>query len=89
MHRVSSGAYAYRSSKAALNKAMQTLAEDLKEEGVIVCPLHPGWVTTDMGGPDADISPSESASGIIALIDGLTVDDSGRFFKWNGEEHPW
>ena len=44
------GFYAYRSSKAALNKVMQTLAIQLAKENVIVCPVNPGWVQTDMGG---------------------------------------
>jgi len=55
----------------------------------MVCPIHPGWVQTDMGGPEADISPQESASSIISFIDNLTMEQSGRFWQWNGEEHPW
>jgi len=83
------GFYAYRSSKAAVNKVMQGLAVDLRSENMIVCPVHPGWVQTEMGGANADISPQESASGLIRLIDRLELSDSGRFLKWNGEEHPW
>lgn len=83
------GSVAYRSSKAAVNKVMQVLAEEVKAHGVIVCPMHPGWVRTDMGGEDGDISTSESASGIISVIDGLTIEQTGQFFKWNGEQHPW
>jgi NAD(P)-dependent dehydrogenase (short-subunit alcohol dehydrogenase family) len=83
------GFYAYRSSKAAVNKVMQGLAVDLRSENMIVCPIHPGWVQTDMGGANADLSAQESASGLIQLIDRLKLSDSGRFFKWNGEEHPW
>jgi NAD(P)-dependent dehydrogenase (short-subunit alcohol dehydrogenase family) len=84
-----SGFYAYRSSKAAVNKVMQGLAVDLRSENMIVCPVHPGWVQTEMGGANADISPQESASGLIQMIDRLELSDSGRFLKWNGEEHPW
>jgi len=83
------GFYAYRSSKAAVNKVMQGLAVDLRSENMIVCPVHPGWVQTEMGGANADLSAQESASGLIQLIDRLKLSDSGRFFKWNGEEHPW
>jgi NAD(P)-dependent dehydrogenase (short-subunit alcohol dehydrogenase family) len=89
LQRKGSGSYIYRSSKAAVNKVMQLLAEDLHEHGIVVCPVHPGWVQTDMGGAAADLTAQESAAGLIRLIDGLTLSDSGRFFKWNGEEHPW
>jgi len=84
-----SGYYAYRSSKAAVNKVMQGLAVDLRSENMIVCPVHPGWVQTEMGGANADLSAEESAAGLIKLIDRLELSDSGRFLKWNGEEHPW
>jgi NAD(P)-dependent dehydrogenase (short-subunit alcohol dehydrogenase family) len=83
------GNYAYRSSKAAVNKVMQGLAVDLRSENIIVCPVHPGWVQTDMGGAKADLTVQESASGLIQTIDRLQLSDSGHFLKWNGEEHPW
>ena len=83
------GAYAYRASKAAVNKVMHTLAQDLAEENIIVALIHPGWVRTDMGGKVADISVQESANGIYRLVTALTLNDSGRFFKWTGEPHPW
>jgi NAD(P)-dependent dehydrogenase (short-subunit alcohol dehydrogenase family) len=85
----STGNYAYRSSKAGVNKVMQGLAVDLRSENIIVCPVHPGWVQTDMGGSKADLTVKESASGLIRLIDRLELSDSGHFLKWNGEEHPW
>lgn len=85
----SRGKYAYRSSKAAVNKVMQVLALDLEEDGIIVSILHPGWVQTDMGGEEADISPQESAAGLFKVILSLKKTDSGRFLKWTGEEHPW
>jgi NAD(P)-dependent dehydrogenase (short-subunit alcohol dehydrogenase family) len=83
------GSYAYRSSKAAVNKVMQGLAIDLAEDGIIVSLVHPGWVQTDMGGAQADITPQESAVGIFRIAENLAQSDSGRFLKWNGEEHPW
>lgn len=83
------GMYAYRSSKAAVNKVMQVLANELKPKGIIVCPIHPGWVKTDMGGDNADITVDESASGIIKLSRGLTLERSGTFYTWQGEEHVW
>ncbi len=87
--RARGGAYAYRSSKAAVNKAMQGLAIDLAGEGICVAVMHPGWVRTSMGGPEAEIEPAESARGIFAVATGLTFADSGRFLKWDGSEHPW
>lgn len=82
------GYYVYSSAKAAGNRIMQILAVDLKEKGISVAYIHPGYVQTDMGGPEADITPDESASGIRQVIAGLSLETSGKFFKWNGEEHP-
>ena len=83
------GMYIYSTTKAALSKASQILALDWKEESITVALMHPGWVRTDMGGPNADISAEESAAGIRAVVAGLTKEDSGKFYKWNGEIHPW
>ena len=83
------GMYIYSTTKAALSKASQILALDWKEEPITVALMHPGWVRTDMGGPNADISAEESAAGIRAVVAGLTKKDSGKFYKWNGEIHPW
>jgi NAD(P)-dependent dehydrogenase (short-subunit alcohol dehydrogenase family) len=83
------GSYAYRSSKAAVNKIMQLVAMDLAQYGIIACPFHPGWVRTDMGGTGADISVEESVSGLRATIAGLTQKDSGRFWQWNGQTLDW
>ena len=89
LSRKSAGYYAYRSSKAAVNKVMQLLANELRGEGIVACPVHPGWVRTEMGGYDAELSVEESARGLIALLDGLTLERSGRFWQWNGTELPW
>ncbi len=83
------GFYGYASAKAGVNKVMQALALDLKADGIAVSMVHPGWVKTDMGGPGADITAEESAAGIRKVIDGLGVETTGRFYKWNGEIHPW
>ncbi|TCK04230.1 SDR family oxidoreductase [Marinobacterium mangrovicola] len=88
-HDGGSSLLAYRSSKAAANKAMQGLALELRSDGVIVCPVLPGWVQTDMGGASASETPEESASGIIKLAQRLTLKDSGHFFTWRGDEYPW
>ncbi|MCY4198602.1 MAG: SDR family oxidoreductase [Gammaproteobacteria bacterium] len=83
------GMYIYSSTKAALSRATQILAIDWKEAPITVALMHPGWVKTDMGGPNADITPEESAAGIISVIAKMTKADSGTFYKWNGEIHPW
>lgn len=83
------GMYAYSTSKAAVSKVGQILAMDWKDDGISVCVVHPGWVRTDMGGPQAEISPEESASGIRSVIASMGLADSGKFYKWNGEIHPW
>lgn len=85
----SSGDFIYRSSKAAVNAVMKSLAGDLKSEGITVAVLHPGWVRTDMGGPDAAIEAPESVTGIRAVIAGLKESDSGRFLNYDGTEIPW
>jgi NAD(P)-dependent dehydrogenase (short-subunit alcohol dehydrogenase family) len=61
----------------------------VKERGIAVCTVHPGYVQTDMGGPDADITALESASGIRDVAARMTLENSGTFWKWNGEVHPW
>lgn len=83
------GLYAYGATKAAVNRLMRSLAFDLRDKGVTVALVHPGWVQTDMGGANAEITPQESAAGIKQVLDGLTLEDTGKFFKWNGEEHAW
>ena len=85
----SSGDFIYRSSKAAVNAVMKSLAGDLKSEGITVAVLHPGWVRTDMGGPDAAIEAPESVTGMRAVIAGLKESDSGRFLNYDGTEISW
>jgi NAD(P)-dependent dehydrogenase (short-subunit alcohol dehydrogenase family) len=81
--------YSYSSSKAASNRVMTMLARDLKDRGVTVCLMHPGWVKTEMAGAVADIEPHESATGIIRVIAAATLADSGKFLKWDGGIHDW
>ena len=83
------GMLVYSTTKAALSKVAQVLAIDWKAEPITVALMHPGWVKTDMGGPHAQITAEESASGIRKVIAGLAKADSGKFYKWNGEVHPW
>jgi NAD(P)-dependent dehydrogenase (short-subunit alcohol dehydrogenase family) len=83
------GYYSYAASKAGLNRLMRSVATDLKDRGIIIALIHPGYVQTDMGGPGAEITPHESASGIIKVAAAWTLDRSGDFYRWNGEQHPW
>ncbi len=80
---------AYRSSKAALNKLTQGLATDLEDEGICCIAMHPGWVQTDMGGAEADITVQESAEGILKVIQSITLDDTGKFIDWDGTPRSW
>ncbi|QSA98788.1 SDR family oxidoreductase [Methylococcus sp. EFPC2] len=83
------GSILYRSSKAALNSAMKSLAIDLRPRGIGVLILHPGWVKTDMGGSQAPTEPEESIAGMIRIIENFRPEDSGRFLNFKGEELPW
>jgi NAD(P)-dependent dehydrogenase (short-subunit alcohol dehydrogenase family) len=82
--------YGYRSSKAALNAVMRSMAIDLgRKHGIIAIPIHPGWVRTDMGGPRATTEPAQSIAGMRKVIAGLTQEMSGRFWSYDGSEIPW
>jgi NAD(P)-dependent dehydrogenase (short-subunit alcohol dehydrogenase family) len=83
------GNYAYRSSKAALNAAMKGLSHALAQHGIGVLLLHPGWVRTRMGGPDAPLTPAQSVHGMRALVENFRPEMSGRFFRYDGTEIPW
>lgn len=85
----SGGYWAYRMSKAAVNMAMKSLAVGLAPEGFRVVALNPGWVQTDMGGPNAQISAGESVAGMLGVIGALSTADSGSFFDWRGNRVPW
>ncbi len=85
----STGYLPYRTSKAALNMAWRTLAIEYREQGLITAVFDPGWVKTRMGGPNAPVTPESSVAGMRAIIEGLTIDDSGGFFRRSGEQVPW
>jgi NAD(P)-dependent dehydrogenase (short-subunit alcohol dehydrogenase family) len=85
----SGGAYLYRTSKTATNMMMKNLAITLKPRDIAVLTLHPGWVQTDMGGANAQITPEVSVAGMRAVIDALSVDSTGRFLSYDGRENPW
>jgi len=83
------GSYLYRSSKAAVNMVVKSLSIDLKPLGIIAVVFHPGWVKTDMGGPNALITAEQSVSGMRRVTDRLVPADSGKFFGYDGQEIPW
>ncbi len=83
------GAYAYRMSKAALNMAVRSMSTELRAEGFVTVLLHPGWVQTEMGGPGATLPAPDSVRGMLRIIDGLSLEHSGRFFDYQGVEVPW
>ncbi|MBL4572795.1 MAG: SDR family oxidoreductase [Gammaproteobacteria bacterium] len=83
------GSYIYRSSKAALNSVVKSLAIDLAEEGFSAAVLHPGWVLTDMGGPNALIDTETSVAGMLKVIDELDLQSSGSFFNYDGSIIAW
>ena len=85
----SGGYYGYRASKAALNAFGKSLANDLREQGISVAQIHPGFVQTRMVGFNGDISAEESALGIAERIDELSIETSGCFLHSNGTPLPW
>ena len=85
----SGGMYIYRTSKTALNQVIKSLSIDFKEDNFIVVALHPGWVQTDMGGPNALIDTKTSVKGLIEVIDSLTPKNSGKFYNYDGSPIPW
>lgn len=81
--------YGYAVSKAALNMVTRQLAAELRDQGTAVVALDPGWVRTDLGGPNARVSPEESVRGLAAVLDRVDVADTGRWFNRRGEEVDW
>ncbi|XP_066557106.1 C-signal [Amia ocellicauda] len=81
--------YPYRASKAALNLVNRILAADLMAEGILCTVLHPGWVRTDMGGPEGELSTEESISALLPVIYNLSEKDHGGFLDYKGNTLPW
>lgn len=88
-YNASGGSYIYRSSKAALNAVVKSMSLDLADRGIKCVALHPGWVKTDMGGPQAEISTKESVSQMFETLCNLKIEDSGRFIDIDGSDIPW
>lgn len=85
----SPGDLAYRVSKAALNMISRSIALELHDDHIISLVVHPGWVRTDMGGPNAPTSAAESARGILTQIDAASFIDSGQFVDYQGARCAW
>lgn len=83
------GSYLYRTSKAAVNMAIKTASIDLKPLGIIVATLHPGWVQTDMGGPDGLIDIPTSVNGLRLVIKNLSLTNTGKFIDYQGKLIAW
>jgi NAD(P)-dependent dehydrogenase (short-subunit alcohol dehydrogenase family) len=81
--------YGYRESKAALNMFTRSLAAELRDEGFTCIVMNPGWVKTDLGGPNAPLQAPDSIAGIRAVVNRLTPADSGTFWTHEGVKMPW
>ena len=79
----------YGDSKAALNDRFRSIERDWRAAGCLAVVIHPGWVRTDMGGSFASLSVEESARGIRRAMADLDESRHGRFWTWDGREHPW
>lgn len=85
----SGGSYAYRTSKAAVNMVIRSLAIDLAPRGITCIVMDPGWVRTDMGGPDGKLSPAESVTAMRSVIASLGPADSGKCLSYSAKSNPW
>jgi len=83
------GYFGYRESKAALNMFTVTLARELAADGFTCIVMNPGWVRTDMGGPNATTSVQDSASGIRNVLGKVTPKDTGTFWNFQGGTEAW
>jgi len=86
--RTSTSGWLYRASKAALNSLLKDASLALSGKAICVS-LHPGWVSTDMGGASADIDARTSVAGMRAVLAGLREADNGSFFNYDGQPLAW
>jgi NAD(P)-dependent dehydrogenase (short-subunit alcohol dehydrogenase family) len=85
----STGHYSYKSSKTALNVVTCLVAHELRDEGIAVFSMRPGWVRTDMTSQKGDLTAEDSVRGMIKVIAQATLSDSGTFLTWEGGKYPW
>jgi len=84
------GHYGYATGKSALNMVNKAMALELAEDNIISVVINPGWVKTRMGGDNANLTTEQSITGMIENVLKKTVlTDSGKFYNWDGSEHPW
>ena len=83
------GFMAYRTSKTLVNALMRNLAQTLAQRGISTLVLSPGWVKTDMGGPDAPLSVEASVAGLKEQIAAMTLNSNAAFKNHRGETVPW
>jgi len=81
--------FGYSASKVAINLFMKHLAILLENEHILTAALDPGWVRTDMGGPQGFLSVEQAVDDLVRVIDNLTPETSGRFLNWEGKVNPW
>ena len=86
---MSGRSYAYRASKTALNMFSIAMKNELESQGISILIMHPGWVETDMGGPNAPLSVEESVSGIMQRIEEQTLEMTGRYVQFDGTPIEW
>ena len=79
----------YGKSKCYLNDKFRKVEPEWRKHGVQSIVLHPGWVVTDMGGTSAPTSIEESANGIYKVCVTMNSDYCGKFYTFEGKEHPW
>ncbi|CAH2324863.1 Hypothetical predicted protein [Pelobates cultripes] len=79
----------YRCSKAALNMLTQCQSLGYKNDGILFTALHPGWVQTDLGGKDADLTVEQSVKGILKVLSNLSEKSTGILISWEGNIIPW
>ncbi len=83
------GDYPYAISKAALNYFSRQLGSELRDRGIRAIAVHPGWIRTDMGGQAAPMEPSESAEGILAMLEGrVSLEEDVFFVDHKGQRMP-
>lgn len=83
------GYYSYRASKAMLNMFVKNLSIDLKPRNITVIALHPGWVKTRMGGPDAALSVVDSVAGQQKIFETVDLENTGSFINYDGQKLEW